>query len=139
MAKSVSGSVINKLFNVSWKYRQLKENPEKKDKSVKLGVSGLIESICYGVIACLLIFLLKYAMNQKSTGSLSGILFGVLIAIIAVVLFACLVGEIFSIVNIIYQFKLNKRSIRWVALAIWLVMIAVIIIVGAVIMTSYNG
>ena len=105
------------------KYERLRNDPEKKDESISLGTYSLSQSIICGFFVVLFILGLyacvknlldiRIGNGEYSVPLLT--LLGVFVCgISAVVLFVK--GIIGSLFYLFYQFKLNKRGIRWVAL-----------------------
>ena len=116
-------------ISIGEKYERLKQDPQKRENSIQLGVTGIILSIIGAALTVGFGILAYYCF------AVSG-----LISILAVILGAiCVLAGFMSLVNLMiagivhaaYQMKLNKRAIGIVALVInlLLIVIAAILIV----------
>ena len=128
---------------VSNKYDKLKENPEKRESSITLGVQSLFLSVV-GMIATVGLAFLAYTCFSRAEGSgLAGLLMivgGVICAIAALVFLFDMVFA--SLMYAIYQRKLNKKRIGLAALIVSLVLIAATIagiVIGIVYKTPTNN
>ena len=135
--------LLGKIFlfwlNVQSSYDLIKVDPEKKEKSVTLGVRSLIMSII-GIIATVgfvyLTYLCLMALNGNAGLGIILIFLGVIVcAASALACFAHLV--LASVMYAIYQMKLNKRKIGVAALVVSLFLsvgtiVAIIIILSIV-------
>ncbi|MDE5721413.1 MAG: hypothetical protein K2I30_01550 [Clostridia bacterium] len=116
------------------RYNRLKANDEKREKSVSLGVRSILTGIFTGVVTLLCVWGLHACIGFLNDGSLGFIIVLILTICLAAVLLAALVqGFIGSLLYLVYQFKLNKRAVRWVALAVWLAVLIAVIAVTLVI------
>lgn len=115
------------------KYKRLKANEEKRDKSVSLGVESIIHCISTVIVVLLCVWGLSACIGFLSDPSLGFIMVLILtVALAAMIIVAIVQGFIGGLIYLIYQFKLNKRAVRWVALAVWL-FVFVAIVVGTII------
>lgn len=132
---------IGKFFtfwnSISLKYDKLKNNEEKREKSVNLGVQSIVQTILFGALAFFAAWgfciCFKNFVSPEGVSSwwpvLSMIGF-IVCGPVAVVSF--IEGIIGGLLYMIYQFKLNKRAIRWVSLAVW-ILVFVAVIFGVII------
>lgn len=120
--------------NINIRYQNIKNNEEERPKSIKMGVHSIVNSIIGVIIACLGIWLLivciqnLQALNVEASPDWAGdlILAGMdatfyIIGIVlgaGVVIAALFGGMVRALIYLIYQLKLNKRAIGWVALGI---------------------
>lgn len=129
--------MIGKFFtfwnSISLKYDKLKNNEEKREKSVNLGVQSIVQTILFGILAFLAAWgfciCFKNFVSPDSVNSWWPV-FSILGFIVCgpVALVSFVEGMIGGLLYMIYQFKLNKRAIRWVALAVWIfVFVAVVV------------
>ena len=135
---------FNKLFSF-WtrgerKYSLIKNDEEKRDTSVKLGVRSIVESIYSGVLAVLFLLGLYFCVTNLINIKLGDGTYGMpILTIIGIVICAmCALVCLFegmggALLYMIYQFKLNKKPVRWVALALWLVMVVAIIVFAIIV------
>lgn len=125
--------IISYLFN--WlsqraRFKQIKEDPEKKEKSVYFGVTAIIKTISYAILTALSILGFIYCFKALSSESL-----GVILAFFGVV--CCAIFAIYSTVSLIfscpleisYQLRLNKRAIGWLALVLYIACVGVAVFV----------
>ena len=116
------------LHNLIWfwikvraKYEGLNSNPEKKEKSISLGVNSLIMSIVGAAFTVGLAVLAYYCLlGMQTLAFIFALMFGVALAIAAILCYVELV--LASIVYARYQIKLNKKAIGYVALAVSLLL-----------------
>lgn len=128
------GRLICFWTRIESKYDRIKDDEEKRDVSVRLGVRSIIESLVSGVFIILFLWGLYHCINNLlnimvGDGNYSLPLLTMLGIVVCsmcavIILFE---GTFGALLYLIYQFKLNKKSVRWVALAIWLVMFVAII------------
>lgn len=118
------------------KYRRLEEDENKRETSSSLGVRSIVQSVVCGALTVLALLGLYYCTeNFVDIGNGGGIypvltIIGmVATAFIALAFFVQGVGG--ALVYMIYQFKLNKKSVRWVALAVWFLVIVAIVVFSA--------
>lgn len=120
---------------INRKYKKLEQNEEKKEKSIYLGVRSIVQSLICGVLVVLFLWGLQACFSSFSditAGTSSGgsaILSIIGIVATAIGAVSCFVqGVVGGLLYMVYQFKLNKKGVRWVALAVWiLVMIAIVV------------
>jgi len=114
-------------------YEALKQEPELAPKSKKCAVRSIMFSLLmYGLIIVAFLgiyFLWKY--------NLEAVFFNIFITIVISVglLYAIVACYIRSIINLINQFRLNKKAHTWIALVMaiiptLLVILAIILLVG---------
>ncbi|MGN0813246.1 MAG: hypothetical protein ACI4MQ_07050 [Candidatus Coproplasma sp.] len=128
------GKLICFWTRIEGKYKRIKDDEEKREASVKLGVRSILESVVSGAVIMLLLWGLYSCLNnflniKVGDGTYSMPVLTI-IGIVVCGLGAVIVlfeGTVGALLYLIYQFKLNKKGVRWVALAVWLVMVAAII------------
>lgn len=135
---------ISKAFSfwirVEGKYSRIKNDEEKRDISVKLGVRSIVETIYSGVLAILLLLGLYFCVNNLLNIRMGDGTYGMpLLTILGIIVcgmcaLICLFeGMGGALLYMIYQFKLNKKPVRWVALAVWLAMMVAIIVFAIIV------
>lgn len=102
--------IVTDIFRVSVIADRIKSDEEKRRKSVRFAVSGII----YALVAAGL----AVGGSLLFTVSAESVLAIFLIVIGAVLLAGALVCYIGSIVRVIAQLRINRRAIGWVALAV---------------------
>lgn len=122
------GDFIRRVFRMSHTYDRLARS-EKRDDIVRFGVSSIVYSIIFLAAMIGAAFLIK-TMTTDSGMALVGIILTVCCVLIALPML------LYAVVALIYQFRINKRAIRWVALV--LLILALIAAVVAVILVL-NG
>ena len=102
------------------KYKELKKDPERAPKVVRYGVSAII----LDVIAIALVVLCLFTFETITSALLTNA--GVVVIVTALIWFVALsvliilpVGLIISaLISSIYQLKMNKKAIGWIALVL---------------------
>lgn len=137
----MKGSMFEAIMfwlSVQNKYEKLKNDPQKRETSVTMGVQSLIMSIvgvtltvlaAFGTYKCFTLVTIGSGMSSPVVAGLAGIFViigGALCALFALGVFIYLV--VASIVYAIYQMKLNKKPIGLVSL-----IISIVLIVGTIV------
>ncbi len=124
--------------NIISKYERLKCNEATRNKSVALGVQSIIQSVLCGIFTVLSLLGLVWCINNFTGGGLMPIftLIGAVAAAAAAIGFFVW-GVIGGLVYMIYQFKLNKRAVRWVALVVWIAVIVAIVVFTVIIIKNF--
>lgn len=122
------GSFLTFWTRISCKYDSLRANDSKRDKSIALGVQSVLQSVLCGGMTVLSLFGVYYCIYGFThltlpIFSLIG-LFGCAVAAVAFFV----QGVIGALIYMIYQFKLNRRGVRWMALVVWFLSIAAILV-----------
>lgn len=119
MARSWIGNILHFWDKADRKYNKLKADEESRETSVSLGIRGIIQAILSAAFVVLFVFGGVFCAT-KIEFELAGLLFllGTVIAFLCGL--AVLVQGFFgALFYVIYQLKLNKRAIGWIALIIW--------------------
>lgn len=116
------------LSNDIARAKQIKENPEKRYKSVRFAVSSIICSILALPFSGLIFLFIQSLSSNNFILIIGGILFGLILG-----LSATLILLYQAIKNWILQLYINKKPIVWVALAI-----SVISLIGCVGIVLYT-
>lgn len=125
-------SGINRFFtfwlSADRKYQSIKNDKEKRKKSVSLGVQSIVQSILCGALVVLLLlgFVPCYHYFFGDEGGRIFALVGMILCAIMALLFF-IQGVIGGLIYMVYQFKLNKRSVRWLALLVWILVIIAVV------------
>ena len=133
--------IIKFWSEISFQYERIKSDPERREKSVFLGVRSIIQTIICAALAAASLYGGIYLLAHFSGAVYGPITLVFWIAGIALLFAAAVVSVLTGIVGgllcMIYQFRLNKRAVRWIALAVWIVAvlgaIAVVIALLAII------
>ena len=119
MARTWLENIIRFWEKADRKYNKIKADEAQKETSVSLGVRGIIQAVLSAVVVALFVFGGVFCAT-KIEFELAGLLYllGTIIAFLCglAILVQGLVG---ALIFIIYQMKLNKRTIGWIALIIW--------------------
>ncbi len=123
-------SFLQFLSRANTRYNLIAQDPEKRDRSVRLAVDSIVFSIVgvvmVGLSALGFSALWKHLTSIELGGTYEypiSTLIG-LIAVSACAVYSFLQTSIYSLALLIYQFRLNKRAARWWALVIWILAIA---------------
>ncbi len=133
------GDFLRFWLRTERRYKKIRNDEKLRPNSVRLGVQSITESIVFAVLVSLCIWLLSLcAENYQSVSAGAGGRLPVLsiigmaaAAIAAFILFVR--GMIGALICLVYQFKLNRCAVRWIALIVWILAIAGIIIFAAMI------
>ena len=113
---------------ISCKYDRLRADDLKRDRSIVLGVQSVLQSILCGGMTVLSLFGVYYCIYGFSHLTLPIFsLIGLFVCAVAAIVFF-VQGVIGALIYMIYQFKLNGRGVRWVALVVWFLSIAAIMV-----------
>lgn len=120
------------------RYKTLCEDPAKKESSIVLGSRAIVSGIVGAAFAMLFLWGMRACFDHVAavrTGSVAGspvlALIG-LAACAAGALATLLRGIVGGLVYTVYQFRLNRRPVRWVALAVCLLCFAAVVVFSAV-------
>lgn len=119
----------NILFwlSIGEKYADLKNDPEKRDTSVRMGTTSLILSIVGAIVTYGLAFVTYLCFSAGGVGKIIGGIFAALVAV------ACFIYMLIaSIVYAAFQVRLNKKPVGKVALSFSLILTVAPIIAGIV-------
>ena len=134
MARTWLGNIIRFWEKADRKYNKIKADEVQNETIVSLGVRGIIQAVLAAVVVALLVFGGVFCAT-KIEFELAGLLYllGTIIAFLwgLAILVQGLVG---ALIFIIYQMKLNKRAIGWIALIIWFLCLGGAIAVSVVLM-----
>lgn len=114
-------SLLSALFNLSYdisRAKKIKENPEKREKSVRFAVVALACFI-FAIPFCALLFLFINAIGSNNLIIIiGGVLFGLVLGI------GGTVSLLFQgIKNFFLQLYINKKPITWITLGVMIVSI----------------
>ena len=116
-------------ITVSGKYDRLKSDPIKREKSISLGVTGLIMSIVGIALTVGFAYLAYLCLPGMDTAAFLLALVGVIACVAATI--GCFIELVLaSIVYAVYQMKLNKKPIGLAALIVSLIIsVATVVLV----------
>ncbi|MCH5351489.1 MAG: hypothetical protein J1F39_05950 [Clostridiales bacterium] len=121
--------------SISNQYERIKSDPVRREKSVSMGVRSIIQTLLCAVIAAASFYGGIYIATHfiGAVYEVITLVFWIagVAAMFLVSAMSVFMGIIGGLMYLIYQFRLNKRAIRWIALVVWI--IAVIAAVAAVI------
>ena len=122
-------------ISISNQYDRIKADPNRRDKSIYMGVRSIVQTVLCAIVAAACFYGGLYlathfigAVYELITLVfwIAGVVFLFLSTFLSVVM-----GIFGGLLYLIYQFKLNKRASRWIALAVWI--LAVLAAIAAVI------
>ena len=116
------GSFISFWSQVSNQYARLAANEEKRARSVRLGVTAIILAVISAALVVLSVWGLGTAVGLISDSPIVGIV--VLLLCIGVAITFLTRGMINALLYAIYQLRLNKKAIGWLALVVWFISLA---------------
>lgn len=114
------------MFSLFWKlhteYDRIAQDEKKKSETAYFGIYSIVISIVCGGFFILGIWGLMMLIGALDQQNLGVILIVILIAIVAVAVLGIFAEYIFGgLMGVYYQFKCNRSTISWVALAIYIV------------------
>ena len=116
---------LNLFFQLSSKYNRLSQDPERKAKTVYFGVYSIVMCVFTCAFAVLILWGIISCTNSLDSSGLGEIVLYVFIAILALCELVLFLQLIFGgLLGIIYQFRCNRRPISWIALAVFIIVIA---------------
>ncbi len=124
------GNFFTFWVKIERKYKKIRDNEDKRAISISLGVRSIIQSLICGAITILALWGLSFCVANFASGFKEWGLPVLTIIGLAVTALAALSsfvqGVIGGLLYMIYQLKLNKRAVGYVALVIWILVIAAI-------------
>lgn len=118
---------------IRFKYERLSKDEEKKKSSIKLGIWSICETLVGAIITALALWGMLLCVNAMGNNSFILPLIGAIVTAV-LALTALVRGIIGGLLYMIYQLKLNKRAIGYIALALWLLAIGAVIAVVIVVL-----
>ncbi len=118
--------MFGRFFNLSALYSDIKSNPDSRNVSTLLGKKSIKYSIIY---VLMLGVALVSAFFMVSTMHDGAIFYGILLLILAVALgFSGLLYMLLAVISAVYQLRVNRKSIGWVALSVSLVLVVGLVV-----------
>ena len=103
-------------LTIAERYHNIKNNPERRDKDISLGVTAIVMSIIGTILTAAFVFFTYLCFHGMSGGSAAEVTSsffsfwgGILCAVVAGLIFIYL--NIAAIIHAVYQIILNKRRI----------------------------
>lgn len=132
-------SGINLLLNLSVKYNRICQEPERKNTTAYFAVYSIVVSIVSGGLFLLSVWgviALMGAMDSAELGALLMWVFVAMLIIVALFLFAeYILG---GLMGVVYQFRCNRRPIAWIALGVYIITAAAMV-VGLIFIIDITG
>lgn len=119
------------------KYSKIREDERLREKSVRLGIRSIVQSIACAALMVLSIWLLTTCLGnlQGSDNSfilnIAGVIIGAGCAVALLIQ-----GMVGSLIYLVYQFKLNRRPVRWIGLAIWIAALVAVIVIAVLLFAA---
>lgn len=119
------------------KYSKIREDERLREKSVRLGIRSIVQSIACAALMVLSIWLLTTCLGnlQGSDNSfilnITGVIIGAGCAVALLIQ-----GMVGSLIYLVYQFKLNRRPVRWIGLAIWIAALVAVIVTAVLLFAA---
>ncbi len=132
-------SGISLLLNLGVKYRQINEDPERKANTAYFGIYSIVTAIVTGGLFVLCVWGVLALMNGIDDAGLSEILMWVFVALLVILTLFLLAQYIFGgLLGVVYQFRCNHRPIAWIALVVFILTTAAMI-VGVIFVLNATG
>ena len=121
------GQFLMYFSNLSTRYQIIMNSPERREKSVYFGVRSILSSIFGAIIVILCAFGISALMDNDNILS---IVFIILLALCMIsALFECTLR---ALITMIYQLRVNKNLISWVALAVFLITFIAMVVLSII-------
>ncbi len=128
--------IFDKFVDIRVAYNDIKSNPEAKKTSTVLAKRSILYSIIGAVVFAISFALIFWGFSLVNNAS---VFFGIVLIILGIsMIFYPLACYILSLNLVIKQLLLNKKPLGFVALSIFLLMIA-LIVVGVILAFTYLG
>lgn len=128
--------IFGKFVDIKVAYNDIKANPEAKQTSTVLAKKSILYSIIGAVVFAISFALIFWGFSLVDSAS---VFFGIVLIILGIsMIFYPLAFIILSLNLVIKQLLLNKKPLGFIALSIFLLMIA-LIVVGVILTFTYLG
>ncbi|MEG1582180.1 MAG: hypothetical protein RR334_03400 [Clostridia bacterium] len=118
-------NVIDRFKKTHQKFKTIKADPEQRSTSTFFAKRSIIFSVVGAFLIPLLLWLLVASLDS---GNVIFAIFGAVIAIVAIIAIP-IPFIIQNLILIIYQLRLNKKAIGWVALGLYIIMTIAIVLI----------
>ncbi len=112
--------------NMSVRYDRIVSDPNRREKSVWFGVQSLVASLFGAAVIILCAFGISALMKEDNIVTLVFI-----ILLVVIMLVAILECRVRGLISMMYQLRVNKKPVGWIALAIWIVALVLEIVISA--------
>lgn len=116
---------ITSLFDPFVTASRIKQDPDLRQRSVRLGVMSIVYSLLAAAFAVGGLFVCKFAMDGGG-----GLLFIFVLIIGIALMIAALMTYVGGLLRLIAQFSVNRRAVGWIALVVLLAVIIAAVIVA---------
>ncbi len=124
------------LLTLSRRYTEISSEPERKANTVYFGVYSMVISVFMSGLLVLCSWGIYSIMNAMDSSELGELLLWVFIAILFLCALLLLAEHIFGgLMGIVYQFRCNRKSIGYIALAVF-ILATVGMIIGVICVTG---
>ncbi|MDE5593605.1 MAG: hypothetical protein K2I75_06710 [Clostridiales bacterium] len=132
-------SWLSLLLKSSSKYKEISADPARKATTSYFGISAIIASILTSGFILLCAWGVIALMNGMDDAGLGTLLIWVLVGIIIICAIFMLAEYIFGgLLGVTYQFRCNRRPISWIALIVFVLTTAAMI-VGLIFIVDATG
>lgn len=132
-------SWLSLLLKSSSKYKEISADPARKATTSYFGISAIIASIVTGGFILLCVWGVIALINGMDDAGLGSLLMWVLVGIIIICAIFMLAEYIFGgLLGVMYQFRCNRRPISWIALVVFL-LTAAAMVVGLIFIIDATG
>lgn len=132
-------SWLTLLLKSSTKYKEISADPARKATTSYFGISAIIASIVTGGFILLCVWGVIALINGMDDAGIGALLMWVLVGIIIICAIFMLAEYIFGgLLGVMYQFRCNRRPISWIALVVFL-LTAAAMIVGLIFIVNATG
>lgn len=132
-------SWLSLLLKSSSKYKEISDDPTRKATTSYFGISAIIASIITSGFILLCVWGVIALMNGMDDAGIGSLLMWALVGIIIICALFLLAEYIFGgLINVVYQFRCNRRPISWIALVVF-VATAGAMIAGLILIVNATG
>lgn len=130
---------MNLLIKLSTRYKNICEDKEQKANTTYFGTYSIVTSIVFGGLFLLSVWGIIALMGGMDDAGLGILLMWVFVAILLLLALFLFAEYIFGgLMGVVYQFRCNRRPIAWIALAVF-ILTAATMIVGLLFIVDITG
>lgn len=120
---------INLLMNLQIRYKNISDDRELKENTTYFGIYSIIISVLFGGLFLLSVWGIIALLDSMDSAGIGVLLMVVFIIMLGIVALFIVAEYIFGgLLGVIYQFRCNRRPIAWIALVVFVITSAAMIV-----------
>lgn len=132
-------SGLSLLLKPGVKYKQIREEPERKATTSYFGIYSIVTAIVTGGLFVLCVWGVIALINNVDNAGIGTLLMWAFVALLVILILFLLAQYIFGgLLGVVYQFRCNSRPITWIALVVFVLTTAAMIS-GAIFVIRATG